>query len=159
MTCSHRQSTPGRPSLPSGAALPELGVALAVSRSGTLPPTGNLMPGPIWGSQVVLSPVGSTGSSPFCVTITRSGLSANTSVDCDQVHPSWLGRLSASGSGHFCTGSYGPNTSCPPLSPGTAAKPAPGAFAASPSSSTGVGAQFIRSIAENKATHTAASLG
>jgi hypothetical protein len=47
----------------------------AVSRSGTPPPTGNLMPGPNCGSQVGLSPVGSTGRSPFCVTNTRSGLS------------------------------------------------------------------------------------
>ena len=42
--------------------------------------------------------------------------------------PAWSGRLSANGFGHFCTGSYGPNTSCPPLSPGTAANPSPGVF-------------------------------
>ena len=87
------------------------------------------MLGPICGSQVVpRRPAGSTGSSPFWVTNTRSGLSANTSVDCDQVHPSWLGRLSDNGFGQFCTGSYGPNTSCPPLSPGMAANPSPAVF-------------------------------
>src|SRR6185295_16272846 len=112
MTCSQRQSTPGRPLVPLALARPKLGVALAVSRIGTPPPTGNLRPGPRSGSHVVLSsprPLGSTGNSPFCVTITRSGLSTNTSVDCDQVHFSWLGRLSPSGFGQFCTGSYGPN--------------------------------------------------
>ena len=56
MMCSHRQSTPGRPLLPSAAALPPLGVALAVSRIGRPPPTGNLMLGPICGSQVVPRP-------------------------------------------------------------------------------------------------------
>ena len=41
---------------PSAAALPPLGVALAVSRIGRPPPTGNLMLGPICGSQVVPRP-------------------------------------------------------------------------------------------------------
>src|SRR5262245_37695668 len=130
MTCSQRQSTPARPSLPSGAALPKLGVALAASRVGTPPPTGNLRLGPICGSHVVPlpRPIGRTGNSPFWATITRSGLSGNTSVDCDHVHPWWFGRLSASGRGQFCTGSYGPNASLPPFCPGTAANPSPGIF-------------------------------
>jgi hypothetical protein len=46
----------GRPLRPSAAALPPLGVALAVSRTGSPPPTGNLMLGPICGSQVVPRP-------------------------------------------------------------------------------------------------------
>ena len=37
-------------------------------------PTGNLMLGPISGSQVVLRFFGSTGSKPFCATNTRSGV-------------------------------------------------------------------------------------
>ena len=129
MTCSHRQSTPGRPSL-SSIALPKLGVALAASRSGTPPPTGNLMLGPICGNHVVPRPRprGKTGSSPLKVTSTRSGVSGKTSVACEYVQASWFGRLSANGRGQFCTGSYGPNASLPPFSPGTAANPSPGAF-------------------------------
>src|SRR5207244_12874989 len=124
----------GRPSL-SSTALPKLGVALAASRIGTPPPTGNLMLGPICGSHVVPRPRpdGSTGSSPLNVASTRSSPSGNTSVACEYVHASWFGRLSPNGRGQFCTGSYGPNTSCPPFCPGTAAKPSPGAFFCCPS--------------------------
>src|SRR6185503_19517759 len=124
MTCSQRQSTPGRPSL-SSIALPKLGVALAASRTGTPPPTGNLRLGPTCGSQTVPRPrpEGSTGSSPLNATITRSALSGNTSVAWEYVQLSWLGKLSDNGLGQFCTGSYGPNSSWLPFAPGTAAKP------------------------------------
>ena len=63
------------------------------------------MPGPICGNHVVRTFCGSTGNKPFCSTITRSALSGNTSVACDQVHPASLGMLSATGLGQFCTGS------------------------------------------------------
>src|SRR5204863_7945970 len=84
---------------------------------------------------------------------TRSGVSANTSVDCDQVHPSWLGRLSDSGFGHCCTGSYGPKTSCPPLSPGIAANPSPGIFFCCPSTTP---SRLSSRMTADKAVHTAA---
>ncbi len=112
------------------------------------------MLGPICGSQVVFRFVGSTGSSPFCVTNTRSGLSGKTYVACDQLHPSWLGRLSPSGLGHPCTGSYGPKTSCPPLRPGTAANPSPGIFFCCPWTMPN---RLLTRMTASNIAHTAAS--
>ena len=42
---------------------------------------------------------------PFCTRSTRFGLSANTSIDCDQVQSLSAGRLSPIGLGQFGTAS------------------------------------------------------
>src|SRR6185436_8147408 len=64
-----------------------------------------------------LAPAGN-GSSPRWAIQMRSGVSANTAPTEPHVQPSCLtpSGPSGSGCGQFSTGSYGPNSSCPPLS-------------------------------------------
>src|SRR6266478_2697601 len=61
------------------------------------------------------------GNSPRCRMKTRFGLSAKTPCPAPQVHFSLPGKLEI-GFGQFGTTSYAPKMSCPPFSPGTAAK-------------------------------------
>src|SRR5712691_7677342 len=61
------------------------------------------------------------GSSPRCRMKTRFGLSAKIPCPAPQVHFSLPGKLEI-GFGQFGTTSYAPKMSCPPFSPGTAAK-------------------------------------
>ena len=61
---------------------------------------------------------GGSGSSPRCAIQMRSGVSAYTAPTDPHVQPSCLtpSGPSGSGCGQLATGSYGPNSSCPPRS-------------------------------------------
>src|SRR5262245_40531204 len=63
-----------------------------------------------------------SGSSPRCAIQIRSGVSAYTAPTEPQVQPSCFTPSGSSGKGlgQFCASSYGPNSSCPPFSAGTA---------------------------------------